>query len=260
MQNFREVIDIIIYFSATGNSKYVAKRIKKPDKSLIFIPEAADNGIFELEIADGESLGIVSPTYNWTLPSIVTQYLERVHLKFDKKPYTYYIGTFGTTTGSAARFAEDLMKASGCEVDAFYDIKMPDTWTPIFNLSDKELVKSINEKADSQLDLVKNMIERKARGRHLHTTLPYFVGKAGKAIYDGKTRKTNNFTVEEGCIGCGLCARKCPVHAIEMQNKRPVWAQDKCAMCLGCLHRCPKFAIQYGRSTKNHGQYIHPNK
>ena len=29
-------------------------------------------------------------------------------------------------------------------------------------------------------------------------------------------------------------------------------------MCLGCLHRCPKFAIQYGSRTKKHGQYTNP--
>ena len=26
--------------------------------------------------------------------------------------------------------------------------------------------------------------------------------------------------------------------------------------CLGCLHKCPTFAIQYGRNTKKHGQYV----
>ena len=30
-------------------------------------------------------------------------------------------------------------------------------------------------------------------------------------------------------------------------------------MCLGCLHRCPEFAIQYGKNTKKHGQYMNPN-
>lgn len=33
---------------------------------------------------------------------------------------------------------------------------------------------------------------------------------------------------------------------------------QNCAMCLGYLHRCPKFAIQYDDKTKNHGQYLHP--
>jgi NAD-dependent dihydropyrimidine dehydrogenase PreA subunit len=43
------------------------------------------------------------------------------------------------------------------------------------------------------------------------------------------------------------------------QDAKPVWVKEKCVMCLGCLHRCPRFAIQYGSRTKNHGQYTNPN-
>lgn len=78
-------------------------------------------------------------------------------------------------------------------------------------------------------------------------------------IYDKSARRTAHFHVEDSCIGCGLCAKKCPVQAIEMQAGKPVWVKDKCVMCLGCLHRCPKFAIQYGRNAKKHGQYTNPN-
>lgn len=73
-----------------------------------------------------------------------------------------------------------------------------------------------------------------------------------------RSGKTSHLRLEEGCIGCGRCAANCPVQAIEMQERRPVWGKEKCAMCLGCLHRCPKFAIQYGGNTRRHGQYTHP--
>ena len=63
------------------------------------------------------------------------------------------------------------------------------------------------------------------------------------------------------CISCGLCERQCPLNAIRMENGKPVWVKDKCTLCLGCLHRCPKAAIHYGTNEKTvlHGRYLNPN-
>lgn len=48
-----------------------------------------------------------------------------------------------------------------------------------------------------------------------------------------------------------------------MKDGCPVWKAEECEMYLGCLHRCPKFAISYGNGkTDRHGQYkksIHQN-
>lgn len=248
---------MIIYFSATKNSEYVAKKIAKENERIVFIPEAIDKGMYEYYVEPNEDVGIISPTYNWTLPSIVSEFLERLKLDYSIKPYIYYIGTFGTTTGAAAAMANTIMNKKSLPFDARFDVKMPDTWTPMYDLSNKKHVEEINKKADEQIDKLKNQINNKVKGKHMHITMPYLTGIIGKQIYDDKTRLTNNLVVENACIGCGLCAKKCPVHAIEMQNKYPVWVKEKCTMCLGCLHRCPKFAIQYGNSTKKHGQYQH---
>lgn len=45
--------------------------------------------------------------------------------------------------------------------------------------------------------------------------------------------------------------KQCPVKAIEMEGGKPVWTEEKCTMCLGYLHRCPKNAISYDHKTEN---------
>ncbi len=46
------------------------------------------------------------------------------------------------------------------------------------------------------------------------------------------------------CIGCSLCARECPAHAIEMVEvngkKRPLIHLDHCIFCYECADICPK--------------------
>ena len=43
-----------------------------------------------------------------------------------------------------------------------------------------------------------------------------------------------------------------------MRDNRPIWIKEQCLQCLGCLHRCLVFAIQYGKKTIKHGQFVHP--
>ena len=96
------------------------------------------------------------------------------------------------------------------------------------------------------------------KGNRATPKAPYFVRTMSDKMYL-KARRTGNFYVEDTCIGCGLCAKQCPVQAIKIQNGKPVRIKEHCTLCLRCLHLCPKFSIQYGDGkTKQHGQYHHP--
>ena len=36
------------------------------------------------------------------------------------------------------------------------------------------------------------------------------------------------------CIGCGICARVCPAHSIEIKDKKAATLLDDCLMCGQC--------------------------
>ncbi|MDO4842377.1 MAG: EFR1 family ferrodoxin [Phoenicibacter congonensis] len=243
---------MILYFSATGNCKYVAKRIA----------EAIGTEFVSIADVDSQKVegvhGIVAPTYSWGIPSILQEFLQ-THEISKAAPSLFYVTTFGTTPGQSFYWAEKALKAgSGIKFDALFSVQMPDTWTPIFDLSDERVVAKKNEKAEKQIDEVVTMIKSGATGNHVKRKMPAIARVVYPRFYDGM-RRTSNFSVEESCISCGICAKKCPVQAIEMKDGRPTWVFDQCVMCLGCLHRCPKFAIQYGKNTKKHGQYRNPH-
>lgn len=176
---------MILYFSATGNSEYVARRIAAETGDLaVSITDCYKEQMFSFD-EKCKTLGIVSPTYSWGLPVIVTEFLQRLDVSH-KPDYLFFIATYGTTPGQTGRFADHILAPKGLPLSAKFSVKMPDT-----------------------------------------------------------------------CVGCGLCAKNCPISAIKLKDRKPEWMKEQCVMCLACLHHCPKFAIQYGKHTKKHGQYVH---
>jgi NADH-quinone oxidoreductase subunit F len=81
------------------------------------------------------------------------------------------------------------------------------------------------------------------------TTLHYFREEYEKHIFDkkcraGKCRNLCTFEINDNCIGCGLCARNCPVDCISGKSKEKyVIEQDRCIRCGVCRDVCPVDAI-----------------
>lgn len=244
---------MIFYFSATGNSRHAAKRIADAtDDRAISITDCLKNDMFNFIAGNDETIGFAVPVYNFGLPVTVIDFINKLNLQGGG--YGFTLVTYGGFSGGASKMIKDLLNKKGIKTDAQYSVRMPDTWTPAYDVSDKTKTEKINKKADKKINGIIKKIRRKSKGNFDSRRIPF-----GDKFYGGydQMRRTNSLSVNEKCIGCGLCAKQCPVDAIEIRNGRPVWVKDKCAMCLGCLHRCPEFAIQRGDQTALHGQYTH---
>ena len=68
----------ILYFTATGNSLAVAKRL---GGTLLSIPQLIRE---ELYVIEDDIIGIISPTYCADLPHMVREYLDKAKLQADE--------------------------------------------------------------------------------------------------------------------------------------------------------------------------------
>lgn len=247
---------MIIYFSATGNCQYVSKQIAKEINDTAH--SMIDYEIDDICLDKNESLGIVIPTYFWGLPTIVDEYLSKINITSkDENPYIFIVTTYGTTPGYSASFVEEHINRCGYTVNLSVSVKMVDTWTVIFNLSDKEKIVKQTTNSDKKIKKIITRIKNKNEGNYVERKMPKFLANIAQLWYD-KSRKTENLSVNSTCIQCMKCVNNCPIHAIEFKNNTISWNTEYCVMCLRCLHSCPEFSIQYNNKTQKHGQYINP--
>lgn len=244
---------MIVYFSATGNSRHIAEAIAEEFDD---IAVSIEDGKSNFTLSAGEKFGIITPVYWWQLPLPMREYLKELTLK--NASYTYLIVTYGTTPGCCGEDARKILKKRGIDLSASFSIRMPDNFTPIFDLSDPIKVKTELLLSEAQMSSVIRRIKTMDTGDNTDYKTPYAVRLVMDPMYNYE-RNTKHFYVENSCIGCGICEKNCPVKAIEIVDGKPVWIKKQCALCLRCLHHCPKFAIQFTQGfSKKHGQYIYP--
>jgi Fe-S-cluster-containing hydrogenase component 2 len=247
-------MNFIYYFTGTGNSLYISKKIASflPVYKIIRITSRND---FSVPIS-AERLGIVFPVYAWGLPNLVKNLISRITMV--NSEYIFAVANYAGNAGAALHQAEGLFKQNGVNLNFSASIKMPNNYI-IFSHPDKiekaekkinSAQTSINNAAVQIASKAQNKIKSTISGKLVTTFVhPLFtanIGKSDKAYF-----------ADDKCNHFAICKNLCPVDNIAIQEGKPVW-QRKCEQCLACISWCPQKAIQFNKNSFSKDRYHNP--
>ncbi len=243
---------MIFYFTGTGNSLAAAQKLKATDEKLVSMAAALKNQEFDYKVENGEKVGFVFPVYFYSLPSIVIDFIEKLHI--ENAEYVYSVITCGGGIFQAGAILKRKLAKRNIKLDYCTELVMPDNYILMYENQALGWEECLTVAYEKLKEIAEDIASKKCRkiGK-------ISLGSDITAIMYKHARKTAKFHAESTCISCGKCEKNCPGGAIKMVNGKPSWVKDKCAQCLSCINRCPVKAIQYGERTKTQGRYVHPD-
>ncbi len=236
----------ILYFTATGNSLYIAKSL---GGELLSIPQLDKKGIYEFT---DDKIGIVFPLHAWGVPSYVAEFLKKASFNCE---YLFAVTTYGIYSGAVAMHLTNIGKEAGYSFDYINRIKMVDNYLPTFDMK-KEIEKEPKKFIEKHLVMVKSDIASSKqwilKESILNRASFNYMAKRGNKPFNEKRLKVhvygegikNYIEVNDNCTQCGICTKVCPVDNIVIDNNDgKIALSDKCFMCFACIHNCPSNAI-----------------
>jgi len=240
----------IFFFSGTGNSLYVARKLADSLEDCSVNAIATYSGAGKIG-GENESIGFVFPSYYGNLPRIVKRFIEGQDISANT--WLFGIVTMGAPFGlgnGAAVALEKILAQKGLALRYCNGITMPRNYVLKYNPLSPESAVKFHAKADRR---VKKIAEEISSGKSvIHKSRA-----TADNLYENIKALDEEFFADDHCSGCGQCERTCPVQNIRLINGRPEW-QHRCEHCVACISWCPKKAIQYGENTKGRRRYHNP--
>lgn len=241
---------MVFYFTATGNSLYVAKQM---DDNRISIAQAIHD---KKKIYAADRIGVVCPIFGHELPELVKEFLKTARFQTD---YFYILLTYGNRHGGAAELAKEYAEGLGIHPAYIQVILMVDNFLPGFDMEEE---KALDKKAEEQIRRIQTDIAQKKiyfspvteNDRNVHRVFLDYIAQMGSSAGH------DLYKITEECIGCGICAKVCPKKCFHLEGQKSVWNSDGCISCMACIHSCPMLAIRLKMPEKNpHARYRNEN-
>ena len=246
---------MIIYFTGTGNSEYVAKRIAEAVGDEVLNLFDKIKGKDYSAMTSEKPWVLAAPTYAWQMPNVVKEWLEKTKLEGNKD--IYFVLTCGGSIGNAATYAKKYCKEHGMNFRGLTEVVMPENYIAMFSAPEKEEAIEIIKGSESKIG---HIAEKINQGKDLETKTSLYgaviSGPINKGFYLSSVND-KKYRVLDSCTGCGLCEKMCVLNNITLKDGKPVWGGN-CTQCMACITGCPSEAIEYGNKSVGKPRYRCP--
>ena len=244
---------MILCFSGTGNSRYIARRIAEalPDKvvDLNSKIKATDCSPIQTE----HDIIVVAPTYAWRIPRIVSEWLSKTELLSAER--IWFVMSCGGEIGNAAKYNRRLAEQKQLRYMGTTQIVMPENYIAMFGAPETKEARKIVEKAEPDIDDAIAHIQAGQSFLALRNNLcDRFMSGPVNPIFYQFFVKTAAFHTKDTCIGCGQCVNNCSLNNIILKDGKPIWG-NQCTHCMACICYCPTEAIEYGKKSIGKPRY-----
>ncbi len=244
---------MVLYFTGTGNSRYLARRIAEELDMPLYDLNACIKAGDTAPVQTGQDVVLVTPTYAWRIPRVVSQWLGNTELTGAER--IWFVMDCGSEIGNAAKYNRQLAAQKHLRYMGTAQIIMPENYIAMFNAPQAEQARRIVEQAEPALQKVLAQLRAGQEFSPLRDTLyDRFMSGPVNPVFYRFFVKADAFRATDVCIGCGKCVELCPLNNIRLENGKPVWGKH-CTHCMACICYCPKEAIEYGKKSKGKPRY-----
>ena len=241
---------MVLYFTGTGNSRYVAQRFAAAlGDDLITANEYIRNDT-PADLHSDRPWVFVSPTYGWQIPHIFADFLRRGRFTGSRK--AYFVMTCGSEIGNAGSRIAALCADIGLDYQGVLQVVMPENYVAMFYVPGAEEAAQIIAAAQPSIDGGIACVQRgEAFPAPRVGLLDRFKTGPVNTIFYRWFVKSGPFTVSDACIGCGKCVENCAHNGPHIENGKCTILKYKCTGCGRCINVCPMHAIHADYAIAN---------